>query len=372
MCIRDRTVGYSWEEVPHDNRHKRLIKQLNQIMPMDRYLNLMISAFAGGSKDKCIIEIGGASNGKSTLNDTVAPCLFGQYYQKVGGSLFCSHKNPDKDIVLGTGKPCPEALKLEGKRYIVSGEPASSNGKVRLNQENLKQILGGDIIAERNGFDFTLDRLGFTHTGQIHIHLNSDPVFNPNKAMRRRLLLINYPSEFITEGEYESIKRSNDWTDADMEERCKYKTDSTLTNFLREKSTGQALFQLCVEKHRRNIAEGYNICDGYIISAEEMALTEETFDELDCFDRFISDTYDIVAEDRAENRYPLIQLRKDYDKYLSQHDRKDPLSLSELKQKLSRVKGIRYNDKKAKDCTGSISRCIIGLRKKAETDKDDL
>jgi P4 family phage/plasmid primase-like protien len=130
-----------------------------------------------------IILHGTGCNGKTTFINTVAS-VFGECY---------ACKTPANLLAKTYGDPHPERLvNLYGKRFAYDSEMGDS---VKLNEELVKMLTGGDVIRARNLYQRSWE---FKPTHKLFVSTNSVPmVRGTDDAIWRRLKLVPFNVSFL-------------------------------------------------------------------------------------------------------------------------------------------------------------------------------
>jgi hypothetical protein len=87
-------------------------------------------------------------------------------------------------------------------------------------------------------------------------------------------------------------------------------------------------------------------------------------EEIDYFDSFLYEKFEITGKDEPISRISLSGIWKLYQDYLTSNSYKNkPLSNQDVKERLTKIEGIKYDANSMKrDYQQKMSRCIVGLR----------
>jgi putative DNA primase/helicase len=176
-----------WPEAP------RWKEFLNRIMGGDaelvRFLQRCVGYSLTGSTGEQVMFVchGTGANGKSVFLNTLKEIL-GDYALAIQSSTIAS-KRYGRD----SGAASPELARLRGTRFVTSIETAEG---MRLDEERIKRITGGDPIVARNLYQAEIE---FTPTFKLWLAVNHRPrIRGTDEAIWRRIVLVPF-TEFIPE-----------------------------------------------------------------------------------------------------------------------------------------------------------------------------
>lgn len=135
-----------------------------------------------------------AGNGKSTLFNEIMGDLLGCVSENV---LMAVLATPD---IKNEGDNNDGLFLLNGKRYAVISEPSKTNGKVRFDEQMIKNVSGDKAISARAKYK---GKITFRVTTKIAFVFNDLPLINfEDKGMERRVKVLEMNTSFLKPEDY--------------------------------------------------------------------------------------------------------------------------------------------------------------------------
>ena len=212
---------------------KEIMKFLKEILPNDAVREYMLLVMASSldyvnREEKFYITIGEGRNGKSLLMHLHQDSL-GDYTCALPVSLITQKRAE-------SGKPTPEIVKMDMKRFCLIKEPDTSN--ISLNVGIIKELTGNDLISCRNLHENDNE---FRVSSKLVLMTNYLPdVYSDDSAIWDRIRVIEFPIHFC---EAKDIKNPNDkLINKNLKNRLKYWKETYVS--------------ILVEYYRRYLANG--------------------------------------------------------------------------------------------------------------------
>lgn len=186
----------------HTNQsiRKEIMKFFREILPNSKVREYMLRVLASSldyinKEEKFYIAIGEGRNGKSLLMHLHQDSL-GDYTCALPVSLITQKRAE-------SGKPTPEIVKMDLKRFCLIKEPDTSN--ISLNVGIIKELTGNDLISARNLHENDNE---FRVSTKLLLMTNYLPdVYSDDAAVWDRIRVIEFPIHFCEQSE---IRNSND------------------------------------------------------------------------------------------------------------------------------------------------------------------
>lgn len=160
-----------------DEDYHRLMKDLKELCDTD------------SKKQKMFILTGEGSNGKSMFTSLLSK-LFGDQTTKLPTNIFHKSYKPYGN------KPTPELANLQGKKFaFMDFDEYLYKQESKINVGRMKELIGGDTIYARALYK---NPVVFKPEFKLIMTTNRVPdIFEEDKALRRRLKIIPFKSQFI-------------------------------------------------------------------------------------------------------------------------------------------------------------------------------
>lgn len=169
-----------------DAKAPRWRRFISEVVPEhEDYIQTMMGYSITGLTDlqKLWILTGNGSNGKSTFLETLMGIVGRDYAQKAAHNALLQNT--------ASATASPELVRMRGKRLILLSETAQN---ASLNENNVKQLTGGDTITARGLF---ADFIEFYVIGKFILATNHLPkIAGTDEAIWRRLEVIRFDGKF--------------------------------------------------------------------------------------------------------------------------------------------------------------------------------
>lgn len=211
-----------------------LMKLLRKVFPIEDLLKFFIrscSSFLEGRNSKKVFYVWwGSGNNCKTGMQTLVQAALGEYAGTVPVSLITSKRGSSSDAT-------PELCHIEGKLVVFLQEP-NPNEKIKTGR--IKELTGNDKVFVRNLFETGREidvKCKIVHTCNF-------PTAGPDndKAFKRRMKVIKFPSTFLEESEYNSYRRKG------ILEPYMYKVEDNIEDKFR--TLGFAFLSLLVREYQ--------------------------------------------------------------------------------------------------------------------------
>jgi P4 family phage/plasmid primase-like protien len=187
--------------IPHSMESREiviLLKMLRKVFPIEDLLHFFIrscSTFLEGENSKKVFYVWwGSGNNCKTGMATLVQAALGNYCATAPVSLITSKRGSSSEAT-------PEMCHIEGKLVVFLQEP---NPKEKIKTGRIKELTGNDKVFVRN-----LYQSGREIDVKCKIvHVCNFPTAGPDndKAFKRRMKVIKFPSTFLEQSEYNSYK----------------------------------------------------------------------------------------------------------------------------------------------------------------------
>lgn len=189
-------INFPLEPSEKDEMYQQdLSDLLDKIYPnfamQQHIINVFAETLSGVQRrEKFHIHTGSGGNGKTVIFDLLH-IVFGDYSYTPPATIY-SFDNTNPNSVNPTIANC------KGPRLIDSEEPKSSTP---LNVAGVKNITGGGSMTGRH---LNKSPITFKPQATFHLATNDIPDFDgpSDGGIERRIEIINYPSKFVTKGDY--------------------------------------------------------------------------------------------------------------------------------------------------------------------------
>jgi P4 family phage/plasmid primase-like protien len=190
-----------------------MLNNMDMIKYFQKFLGYSITGIVKEHKFAILWGCGG--NGKSVLQNALKN-LFSQYYRQLTSDVVIESNNNK------SGSASPHLMQLLGTRLGFVDE--SENG-AKLNEAIVKSITGGGTISARPLYG---DIVNFEPTFHIFLLTNYKPEINVSIALRRRILLIPFEAQFVSQDKYDRNNLKHRLGDKSIEEKLINKKDELL------------------------------------------------------------------------------------------------------------------------------------------------
>lgn len=154
------------------------------------FFHHLSTCLSGGNEaQKFHILTGSGSNGKSMLMNLMATAM-GDYTCKAPISLLTQGRNK-------SAAAAPELVRMKGRRFVTMQEP---DEEVPLNTGLMKELASCEKVTARDLYAGSKAMIDFDIQARFHLACNEKPKINATDGGTwRRLVVINFPSKFVSE-----------------------------------------------------------------------------------------------------------------------------------------------------------------------------
>jgi phage/plasmid-associated DNA primase len=204
------TTGYDWIE-PTQQQIDTMNEIIRKIQPYEDtrkfYLSILSTGLIGIQLQNIFILTGKGGNGKSIIDDLMLSAT-GNYGYKIPSKML------QEEFKTGAN---PEVNNLNYKRFVLGQEP-SQNKTICCNV--MKELTGSTSLNARNIYSSKCIVLLLL---SLFLECNKLPNLDEvNEAVERRVVVIPFPSKFISEDKYDELISTGD-TDETLRNRHIYK-----------------------------------------------------------------------------------------------------------------------------------------------------
>lgn len=210
------TTGYDWVE-PTQQQINDMNEIIRKIQPYEDtrkfYLTLLSTGLVGIQLQNIFILTGKGGNGKSIIDDLMLSAT-GNYGYKIPSKML------QEEFKTGAN---PEVNNLNYKRFVLGQEP-SQNKTICCNV--MKELTGSANISARNIYSSNCNVLLLL---SLFLECNKLPNLDEvNEAVERRVVVVPFPSKFVSEDKYNELILSGE-TDETLRERHIHKKNVEYT-----------------------------------------------------------------------------------------------------------------------------------------------